>query len=445
MFATQSEPRRRSPIRLMLVAGVALAALGLAQLGAGLAGDRNRSRQTDAAAAAGSAPTTLETLEAQVQERPGDWQAWAALGSEYVTEARVASDPANYPKAEAALSRSLAINGGIENWEAVAGQGALAAGRHDFATALRFAEQAQRVKPNSSFIAGIVVDSLTELGRYPEAAAAAQAMVDLKPNMPSYARVSYQRELRGDVAGAIDAMLLARQAAGSAADQAFAEFYLGELEWNHGALEAAEAHFRTVLRLDPAAASAIAGLGKVKAARGDLPGAIDHYRDAVAVFPDPELLKELGDLYAVTGQDSQAGQAYADSERQNERQAANEVDVNLERALASADRGVGLDRGLAAAEAEWALRHSVHVADALGWQLLVNGRPAEALAYADHALSIGTRNASFHFHRAEIHRALGNRTAALADYEQAIAINPHFSPLHEQRAKDALAELRGTS
>lgn len=87
----------------------------------------------------------------------------------------------------------------------------------------------------------------------------------------------------------------------------------------------------------------------------------------------------------------------------------------------------------------------MHAADALGWQLLVNGHPADALAYTDHALSIGARNASFHFHRAEIHRARGIRAAARADYEKALDINPHFSPLFEQRAKDALAEPRSVA
>ncbi len=53
---------------------------------------------------------------------------------------------------------------------------------------------------------GVIGDALVELGRYDEAFEAFQTMVDTKPELASYARVSYARELLGDVVGAIDAM-----------------------------------------------------------------------------------------------------------------------------------------------------------------------------------------------------------------------------------------------
>ena len=45
------------------------------------------------------------------------------------------------------------------------------------------------------------VDALVELGRYDEAERELQAMIDRKPNLAAYARVSYLRELRGDLDG----------------------------------------------------------------------------------------------------------------------------------------------------------------------------------------------------------------------------------------------------
>jgi len=41
-----------------------------------------------------------------------------------------------------------------------------------------------------------------------------------------------------------------------------------------------------------------------------------------------------------------------------------------------------------------------------------------------------------------IELALGDRTTARADLEQAFAINPHFSPLHEPEARRTLAAAR---
>ena len=58
-----------------------------------------------------------------------------------------------------------------------------------------------------------MTDANVELGNYKEAVEAAQAMVDLRPNMESYARVSLARSLYGDTDGAIEAMSLAARIA----------------------------------------------------------------------------------------------------------------------------------------------------------------------------------------------------------------------------------------
>src|SRR5215217_9563791 len=67
---------------------------------------------------------------------------------------------------------------------------------------------------------GVLVDALIELGRYPEAGRVLQHMVDRKPDLAAYARVSYWRELHGDLAGARRAMVLAASAGGDTAENA---------------------------------------------------------------------------------------------------------------------------------------------------------------------------------------------------------------------------------
>src|SRR4029453_17205443 len=87
---------------------------------------------------------------------------------------------------------------------------------HDFRGALRYGRQALAIAPGVSRIYGVIVDALVELGRYDEAERTLQHMVDLKPNLSSYARVSYFRELNGDLTGAVQAMRLAVSAGGDA-------------------------------------------------------------------------------------------------------------------------------------------------------------------------------------------------------------------------------------
>lgn len=435
--APTASPRRSRAAVPALAIVAALVVVGVAA--ASLPG-RSGSSSGDRSAAEATAPSdTLSRLEKETAASPDDPRAWAALGAAYVDHARANSDPSAYPRAERALQRALTLD--PESWEALAAAGALSAGRHDFAPALRFSLQAKDRQPQSAFVLGVIVDSLTELGRYPEAVGAAQEMIDVRPDLGSYARVSYQRELHGDVPGAIDAMHQALQAASAPGDRAFAIYHLGQLEWDTGNIEAAERHFRAALAVDPSAAQARAGLGKVAAARGDLDGAIAEYEAAVAGFADPELLKELGELYLVSGDRVAADARFERSAQANADQAAGGVYVDLEKALFSADHNRDLAQGLAAAESEWSRRQSIHVADAMAWQLFRHGRHTEALVYADRALQLGTGNASFLFHRAEIHRALGDGAAALADYSAALALNPHFSVIFAEQTRQAIATL----
>ena len=63
---------------------------------------------------------------------------------------------------------------------------------------------------------------------------------------------------------------------------------------------------------------------------------------------------------------------------------------------------------------------------------------------ADEALRLGTRSATFLYHRGMIQQSLGHVAAARVDLEQALAINPNFSPLGAERAAQALAALKGS-
>ena len=53
---------------------------------------------------------------------------------------------------------------------------------------------------------GPLVDAYVELGRYGAAERALQAMVDRKPEFAGFTRVSYLRELHGDLPGALAAL-----------------------------------------------------------------------------------------------------------------------------------------------------------------------------------------------------------------------------------------------
>ncbi len=386
-----------------------------------------------------SLDAVIASLQERVRSTPGDWEAAASLGLAYVQQARITNDPSLYPKAETVLQASL-VERPESNAGAYLGLAALAAARHDFDEALRFGRLAERVNPYDGTVHGVVGDALLELGRYQAAFASFQRMVDIEPGLSAYARVSYARELQGDIASATAGMEAARGVAGTPEGAAFAAYQLGELAWRSGRVEMAARYYREAAGHDPAWAPPQAGLARVAWARGDLQAAIDGYRDVVTVSPLPEHVIALGDLLTLAGDSIGAEQQYALARAQADLLRTGGVNVDLELALFEADHGDPA-RALAAARAEWDRRHSVHVADALGWALLAAGEPDRAARYARFALSLGTRDASFLYHSGMIEVARGDVVAARRFLRAALATNPNFSFLYGDVARETLREL----
>jgi tetratricopeptide (TPR) repeat protein len=434
----------------VLVTSVAL--LGLGAVGISRFGDQAERAivRTNPAPALPSHPVlsaatlagVISDLQSRVRSLPTDWRSFAGLGLAYVQQARITTDPSYYPKAEGVLRRSLALNGN-GNFDALTGMAALAAARHDFSGALSWGERAKAVNPSSANARAVIGDALIELGRYPEAFAEFQRMIELRPDLSTYARVSYAQELQGNLPEALRAMRLALQSAGTAADQAWASFQLGELEWNRGNIDGAERAYHRALNADATFLPPHAGVGRFLAANGQIAAAIRDYSWLVEQAPLPEYVIALGDLYTADGKPEMAARQY-DLVRAEERLLqANGVNVDLEIALFDADHKVDVADGLARARAEWERRQSIHVADALAWSLYATGAFEEALAYANRALALGTRSALFHFHRAMIERALGLDGAARHDLTAALHINPHFSILWSRKATGVLSSLGG--
>jgi tetratricopeptide (TPR) repeat protein len=238
----------------LAVALFAVGGIGLLRRPGDAAGSPAAPAAADPAALAvapGSQEAAIATLQQRLREVPGDWNAANDLGLAYVQEARVTADPSYYPKAEAVLAASLRTHPD-DNAGAYVGLAALAAARHDFTGALRNGERARRLDPYGGAVYGVIGDALVELGRYAAAGSAFQKMVDIAPGLSSYARISYVRELHGDVAGAVLAMRAARRVAGTARDTSWAAYQLGELAWNAGDLAGAADRYREAEQLDAA-------------------------------------------------------------------------------------------------------------------------------------------------------------------------------------------------
>ncbi|MGH2693343.1 MAG: tetratricopeptide repeat protein [Actinomycetota bacterium] len=387
------------------------------------------------------ADASIERTISALQERLRDQKdphLLALLGLAYLQRARISADPAYYPKAESSLRASLGLQSD-RNPDARLGMGLLALGRHDFVGALRWGRRALEAAPHDPDVRGVLVDALVELGRYQGAKRALQEMVDMRPDLASYARVSYLRELHGDASGALGAMRLARAAAG-AADRAWVEHRLGELFFDKGSLRSARRAYQRSAGLLPDYIPARVGLAKVEAASGHLGSAARILSRVVNSYPLPEAVVLLGDAYSAMGRHGAAERSYDLVHAIDRLYRANGVNTDVELALFEADHGdplVALDR----ATAEYERRQSVQVADALAWTLYSTGRYEAARRVARETLRLGTRSALFHFHAGMIDMRLGRLSSARAHLRRALMINPYFSVLHARTARRTLARL----
>src|SRR5947208_15667246 len=93
-----------------------------------------------------------------------------------------------------------------------------------------------------SFDYGLLGDALMEKGKLNDAAEAYQLMMNLKPDLQGYARAAHMRWLKGDLAGAIEAMRLAVGAASpnDAESAAWVNTRLAFYEFQAGRFEEAQ-------------------------------------------------------------------------------------------------------------------------------------------------------------------------------------------------------------
>src|SRR3954471_20767164 len=268
----------RPPLVVAAASFAAMLAILVAVMGAGsdpvaTSAARRLAATPDAPRPGATTDQRIATLQATVRTQPTRADGYTLLAGAYRQKVRETGDATYYAKADGVVARALRLAPGDP--AALTERAALEGSRHDFRGALRDALAARRAAPEVDKPFGVLVDALVELGRYRQAGAALQEMVDRKPDLAAYARVSYFRELHGDLRGAAAAMRLAVSArSGTAENTAYVQALLGDLELARGRVGAAALAYRQALALVPRYAAADAGLARVEAARGDLSAAI---------------------------------------------------------------------------------------------------------------------------------------------------------------------------
>ncbi|MBM3925813.1 MAG: tetratricopeptide repeat protein [SAR202 cluster bacterium] len=389
---------------------------------------------------AASTDRLIQTLQDRLSSGAESPQAYASLGGAYLQKARDTSNPSYYSMAQRAFEKSLALDS--RHADALIGLGALALSRHQFQEALDYGRQAASINPYSSAAQGVIGDAYLELGQYSQAWETFQRMVDLRPDLSSYSRVSYARELQGDMPGAIQAMRQAVEAGGRASEgTSWTLVQLGHLYFKTGDLAAAQLEYLKALDLYADYIPAEAALARIYAASGDFPKAIAAHEKVVERYPAPEYAILLTETHIAAGNLEEASRAVELVNLQTRLYQQSGVNTDLEMVLFDADLGNNPSSALDRATLEYQRRPSVHAADALAWAFFKNGRSQEALGYSREALKLGTKDALMLFHAGAISHSLGLEQEARTLLTEALDINPFFSLIHKSRAEEILREI----
>ncbi len=203
----------------------------------------------------------------------------------------------------------------------------------------------------------------------------------------------------------------------------------------------AEKAFREAIALFPRDYRAMTALARLDAAKGDWQGALTWGQKAAEIVPTPEVVALLGDAFAAQGNPRAAQAQYRLIEAMGTLARAQGVVYDRQRALFCADHDLHLDEALRLAQRELQDRQDIYAYDTLAWVLLKNGRPKEAEAAMERALSQGTQDALLFYHAGRIAEAQGHRARAEDFLIRALSINPYFHPLAPADARKRLAHF----
>ena len=435
--------------------------LGCVALSTSACGGAWSSRTTDSRAAAVGPPAipaaapleandhaheaAIRFLEDRVKRDPDDFGAYNRLAGYYHHRLRETGDLSYLDLAARAARASLASMPEVRNAGGLAALAQSEFAAHDFAAARDHAMQLTALDPGKSYPYGMLGDALLELGEYEKAADAYRQMERRNGGISesTEARQARLAQLRGDNAGAkrhfTNALVLALDLPPPPRETvAWCRWQLGETAFAIGDYETAERHYRDALVTFPDYYRALASIGRVRAARGDLAGAIEHYEHAIRRLPDPAFVAALGDLYQLAGRAKDAAAQYALVEQIGRLSAVNGALYNRQLALFWADHEMKVEEAYASAAKEYEVRRDIYGADALAWTALKAGKLSEAQAAIKEALRLGTQDARLFYHAGMIARAAGDRAVAREHLKRALALNPQFDPLQSIIARKTL-------
>lgn len=369
----------------------------------------------------------------KIKANPTDTRSLVTLSGLFIQEARITGNYIYYDRA--AMSYVEKILGQDPNhFDAITLKALVQLSQHHFAEGLATARRARTINPYNAFVYGILVDAQVEMGNYDSAVVCASRMVNIRPDIRSYSRIAYLREIHGDYHGAIEAMKLAIDA-GVAGDEttAWCRVQLGHLYENTGDIKNAELQYSIALQERPSYGYAFAGMARIAAADKNYTKAITYYEKADSVISDFSVDEALADLYRSLGQKENAAiiddriisgmNANTDKEQLNEN-SGHYSDKELAYAYLKTNKYA---KALEHALLEYNRRpNNIDVNETLAWVYYCRAEYGKALPYLKTALRTDSKNPVLLCRAGMIYAKLGDKNQARSILTRVLSTNPNI-------------------
>jgi len=249
---------------------------------------------------------------ATLREDQRNAEARIRLSEVYISEARVTGEHPHYYPAALKILEPVIVELSPKNertpketdwlFRALSNKANVQLSLHDFAAALETATRATEINPYNAQIYGALVDANVELGHYAKAVEMADKMVSIRPDLRSYSRISYLREIHGDVPGAIEALNMAIEAGYPGQEPtAWTRLTLGNLYRTYQQWDKAELQYEMVLAERADYPFAMAALAAIKIHKKNYAEGEALLKKACEIIPEVSFYEQLAKLYQATG------------------------------------------------------------------------------------------------------------------------------------------------
>jgi tetratricopeptide (TPR) repeat protein len=340
-----------------------------------------------------------QNLASKYEADQSDAESLLKLAEIFIFEARVTGEhPYYYNAALTTLDHALTLGSELtpdQKFHALFYKSTVQLSQHKFNEALVTGKQALALNSVNSGIYGVLVDANVEIGNYAEAVSYCDKMIAIRPDLRSYSRISYVRELYGDLKGSAASMKLAINAGEPYSEyKCWTIVTLGKLYEDHNMPDSAASCYNFALNERPNYPFAVAGLASLEAKKGNFAKADGLYAQALKTLPEISFTIARARIMKQTGKTAGLNETIAEIEKMFREDIASGHNMNLEYAAFLNEFKGDHDEALRLGLDELRKRpNNIDVNKLLAFTYYAKGDMENAAKHADIAMKTGKQDA----------------------------------------------------